>query len=57
MGHGLTQQLPPPELEVEPDLKLVELALGFQFLLGPLLGTGQRPAPPGGGRRCSGPDR
>jgi hypothetical protein len=34
VGHGLTQQLPPSELEVEPRLQLVELALSRQLLLG-----------------------
>jgi hypothetical protein len=48
VGHGLAQQLPPPELELEPRLQLVELALSRKLLLGLLslagLGT---PAPSG----------
>jgi len=33
VGHGLPEQFPTPEFEVEPRLKLVELALGLQLLL------------------------
>jgi hypothetical protein len=40
VGHGLAEQLPPPEFELEPRLKLIELALGLQLLLRLLSLTG-----------------